>query len=177
MIRIAVTGPESSGKTTLSKELAEHFQVTWFPEYAREYLTNNGPDYSESDLLAIAVEQEELRSENKTRDNILIYDTENIVIKIWSEFKYHRVSPEIISMVNSQNFDHYFLCSPEEIEWEDDPLRENPFERAELFEIYKKVLAQKGYPYTVLKGSLNERLSLAISMTEEMILSKGGFCL
>lgn len=176
MIRIAVTGPESSGKTTLSKQLAEHFQVKWFPEYAREYLTKNGPDYSESDLLNIALQQNEERVKKEVRDSILIYDTENLVIKIWSHVKYGHVSSKIISLLKQQNFDHYLLCSPEGVDWEEDPLREDPNNRNELFSIYQEELRKLGVTFTVLKGTLANRLETAIDLIEDLSMAKGGFC-
>ncbi|MDP5043417.1 MAG: ATP-binding protein, partial [Leeuwenhoekiella sp.] len=37
-IKIVLFGPESSGKTTLSRALSEYYKTLWVPEYAREYL-------------------------------------------------------------------------------------------------------------------------------------------
>ena len=176
MIRIAITGPESSGKTTLSKALADHFQVKWFPEHAREYLKKNGPNYSESDLLNIALQQNQERVKEEVRDNILIYDTENLVLKIWSQIKYGHVTPEVISLVKNQYFDHYFLCSPEGVDWEEDPLREHPNNREELFSIYEVELKKLKVPFTVLKGSLTDRLEMAVDLIQDLSMAKGGFC-
>lgn len=176
MIKIAVTGPESTGKTTLSKKIADHFQVEWFVEYAREYLSETGGDYSESDLIKIALHQEEIRSTQKSNDNILIFDTENIVIKIWSFFKYGRVDSEIERLLREQHFDHYLLCSPQGIEWEEDPLREHPDKREALFELYKEELQNRKLPFTVIEGNLDRRLQQSIELIEDLALSGGGFC-
>ena len=54
MIKVVTTGPESSGKTTLAKALAEHYQIAWVPEYSRDYLNRLNRPYQEEDLLVIA---------------------------------------------------------------------------------------------------------------------------
>lgn len=176
MIKIAITGPESTGKTTLSKELADHFQVDWFPEYARKYLNQTEGNYKEHDLPKIALAQEEERSKHKFNDNIQLFDTENLVIKIWSVFKYGRVNSEIERLLIGQHYDHYLLCSPQGIEWEEDPLREHPDKREELFELYKKELKNRKLPFTVLEGTLERRLQQSIEIIEDIALSDGGFC-
>ena len=176
MIKIAITGPESTGKSTISKALAEHFQVHWFPEYARDYLTPREGKYDYDDLKIIAQEQEEKRSSKKIADHVVFYDTENLVIQIWAEYKYGKVDPFITKLVQRQEFDHYFLASPEGMAWEYDPLRENPVERKALFIHYKSAVESHNFPHTILTGDANERIEKAINITEELLLSKGGFC-
>jgi nicotinamide riboside kinase len=177
MIKIAITGPESSGKTTLAIGLSELFQVSWHPEYARKYLGEKNGEYVESDLLHIALNQDEIRSNLSSQDQIQIFDTENTVIKVWSSFKYGRISPEILKLQQTQNFDHYFLCSPENIDWEDDPLREHPNKREELFSIYNDELKKLKVPFTILKGSADIRSQQAAEIIEELSMSSGGFCI
>ena len=58
--KIVVIGPESTGKSSLCKLLAEHYHTLWCPEYAREYLTAHGMNYTYEDLLTIAMGQIEL---------------------------------------------------------------------------------------------------------------------
>jgi nicotinamide riboside kinase len=52
--KIVTIGPESTGKSTLCEQLAKYFNTTWCPEYAREYLNQNGIKYGYNDLLKIA---------------------------------------------------------------------------------------------------------------------------
>lgn len=156
MIRIAITGPESSGKTTLARELSVLFQGSWVPEFAREFLTTRNGIYTVKDLDSIVQGQLHLW-EKYSSDRILFYDTEMLVMKIWSEFKYQTCSPFILSAVENQSFDHYFLCRPD-IEWEEDPLRENPEKRVELFELYLNELIKKKLPFTIVEGDLEKRI-------------------
>jgi len=67
--KIVVIGPESTGKSSLCKLLAEHYHTLWCPEYAREYLTAHGMNYTYEDLLTIAMGQIELEEkyERETR--------------------------------------------------------------------------------------------------------------
>ena len=152
-LKIAFTGPESSGKTTISRAFAEMVNAIWVEEYAREYLQAKDT-YLQSDLDEIARIQKEKWNVEET---ILVADTEMTVIKIWSEYRYNSCSEFIEKAYEEQQFDHYFLCKPD-IPWEFDPLRENPDNRDELFELYHNELLGMNRSFTILEGSIEERL-------------------
>ena len=154
MLKIAFTGPESSGKTTLSKRIAEILDGEWHEEYAREYLTNLNRIYNQDDLLNIALKQNEKRI--NCNSSLQVYDTEMLVIKIWNDYKFRKENQYINELLDQQKIDHYFLCSPD-IPYEEDVLRENPDNRNELFEIYLNILNQKKLPYSILEGSISKR--------------------
>lgn len=155
MRRIAFTGPESSGKTTLAKWVADQFNCPWVPEVARDYLTERNGVYEQADLDAMAIEQVE-KWEQISNEPFVVYDTEMTVLEIWSQVKYGEVSSNITALSANQHIDHYFLCSPD-IPWEEDPLRENPTDRDELFERYHQSLVRKNVVFTVLSGPLEQR--------------------
>ena len=150
-IKIALTGPESSGKTTMAKWISEHFSYQIIGEYAREFLSENG-NYVKEDLNTMALEQ----FKRNCAQPPIVVDTEMLVMKIWCEEKYQHCTKEIEQLLKEQEMDHYFLCSPD-IPWEEDPLRENPKDRNRLFTLYENNLIEKGWPYSVLKGSVEER--------------------
>jgi nicotinamide riboside kinase len=152
-LRIAFTGPESSGKTTLALWLSSFSGLPYIDEYARTYLAEKS-NYEQEDLDQMAIKQTELWPNAG-----FIADTEMHVFQIWSQVKYMEVSPVITSLLNAQRFDHYFLCAPD-IPWEADPLRENPHNRQELFELYQKELQQYGRPFTILTGDQKMRQEL-----------------
>ena len=164
MKRIAVTGPESSGKTSLAERLAQEFGLAFVPEYAREYLIQRDGKYTQSDLVQIAEGQVKLWSEAKSARGF-VADTEMLVMKIWSDFKYGETDPVILSLLQKQHFDHYFLCYPD-IPWEEDPLREHPEQRLELFELYLKELQDRKLPFSILKGDLSQRLEACRKSTQ-----------
>jgi len=146
MLKIIVTGPESSGKTTLCKALSKHFNLLFSKEYAREYLEKLNSNYNQDDLLKIAKEQ--LQAEN----GMQLLDTDLITIKIWSEYKYESCDSWILAQIEKQKSENrfYLLCNPD-IPWEADQQRENPNDREELFEIYKKEIASLGHDYFIVE--------------------------
>jgi len=152
-LRIAFTGPESSGKTTLAKWCAQHFDLTYVEEYAREFLRDK-KEYHFHDLDTMAKAQAALWPTLG-----FVADTEMHVFQVWSKFKYAKLSKTITELLKEQVFDHYFLCAPD-IPWEEDPLRENPNNRQHLFELYRKELDALQRNYTILSGSLLQRQEL-----------------
>ena len=150
---LAFTGPESSGKTTMAKWCAQEFSLTCIDEFARVYLANQS-SYIQKDLDFMAQEQV---AQWPTKG--FVADTEMHVFEVWSKFKYAEVSPIISQLLNTQHFDHYFLCAPD-IPWEADPFRENPHDRLQLFEMYQNVLEENKRRYTILAGSFENRQEL-----------------
>jgi NadR type nicotinamide-nucleotide adenylyltransferase len=164
IIKIAITGPESTGKTTLTKTLAEYFKTTWAEEYAREYLNNLGRDYVFNDLEEIAKGQIRNMENAATQANKVYFsDTELLVIKIWSIYKYGVCSKFILENLKKQDIDLYLLTYPD-LEWEYDPLRELPSDemRMELFYIYKEELEEYGFNFEIIKGQGKERFDNAL---------------
>jgi HTH-type transcriptional regulator, transcriptional repressor of NAD biosynthesis genes len=191
MIKIILTGPESCGKTTLARQLATHFNVPLVEEYVRDFFEKKGtpevsgqaPQYQEADLKDIAIGQikaeneaesafsKQLKRKNQEEVNqFLICDTDVLTIKIWAEEKYGRCDELILGSLQgflrleTSNFKLqtlYLLCSPEGIEWEADPLRENPNDRERLFTVYERNLIFYQKSYFILRGSISERFELA----------------
>ena len=160
--KIAVTGPESTGKSTLSAALAAFFQTAWVPEYAREYLENLDRNYEEKDLLEIAKGQLALQEElEKSSDQYLICDTDLLVIKIWSEHKYGRCHPWILKKLDEINYDLYILPYID-IPWQEDPLREHPDLREYFFNKYKEELITRKVNFIEVKGALDQRVKESI---------------
>ena len=159
MIRIAITGPESSGKTTLSRALSEHYKVKYIPEYAREYLENTNGKYQKSDLDEIARGQ--LKGINDSTNSITISDSDFSVMEIWSEYKYGIVSELIQELVIKDLFDLHILCKPD-IPWEEDPLRENSDNRDLLFNLYERSLTKHNKHFIAVSGSHKDRLEKSL---------------
>lgn len=169
------TGAESSGKTTLCTRLGQKLGLPVVEEAARAYLdarmrANTEYRYCADDLLNIArIQQAAETTALASTSNPLICDTDLLVLKIWCEEKFGEAVPRI-----RQAFEetlratrrHYLLCHWD-IPWVSDPLRENPDDRERLFGIYRRELETYALPFTVLKGSEEERLHQAT----ELILS------
>ena len=168
MIKVLLTGPESSGKSFLARELANHFNGELVIEAARDYLDDK-PKYLESDLLEIAKLQKrnEKSKISDAKSTFVFCDTGIEVIKIWSQEKFGRVNP-IINKLNKLNqYDLVLLCKPN-IPWQDDPLRENPTDRLRLFELYKEEINREDSNYRVIDEELEKRLSQAINFVRAL---------
>jgi NadR type nicotinamide-nucleotide adenylyltransferase len=171
-IKIVVLGGESTGKSTLSSQLASHFKKRWVPEYARAFLENLGRPYTESDLLTIAKGQLELEDDLAIKaTNILICDTDLHVVKVWSEYAYQRCDPFILNEIEHRFYDIYIITAPD-FPWQPDPLREHPeIElRYYFFQLYCDLIAAKSIPYIIVRGNEKERLKQAIAFIENQFV-------
>jgi nicotinamide riboside kinase len=159
--KIAFVGPESTGKTTISKCIADLFSEPWVNEVARDYLQLNGPNYSQADILRISKMQLDKESElQNTAKHFLICDTNLLVSIVWSEFVFGNISTELDNLFNPHSYSHYFLCNID-VPWQYDPLREHPNQRKELFLLYQKKLEHYKVSYTILSGSNEYRIKQA----------------
>lgn len=160
--KIVLTGPESSGKTTLATALSAQLEAILVTEYARNYLLATDGFYEEKDLRTMAQGQlaaEQLALAGNPR--FCICDTDLLVVEVWSEWKYGRCDPWIKEALMSKPGDLYILCDPG-IPWEYDPLREHPEQRHELYAFYKQKLGQYGFYYIEAFGNEAERLTFCL---------------
>lgn len=172
-LKIVIIGPESTGKSTLCEELAQHYDAIWCPEFAREYLLTYGTDYDYDDLLTIAkgqlaMEDEyQLMAENK--QSLLFIDTDMYVMKVWCEFVFGKCHQWIIDRIVERKYDLYLLCHTD-IPWEQDALREYPDleSREKLFHMYRDILLNQSVPWANISGTNEERLQKAIEAVETL---------
>lgn len=172
LIKIAITGPESTGKSWLAENLANYYKTKWVPEFAREYITKTGSRYSLSDIIYIA-ENQILSEVNLTKfcNRFLFADTEMLVCKIWSEVRFGTCPDIIKSYFDLQNYDLYLLCNID-LPWQYDPLREHPLMRRELFEMYHEELTRKNWNFRIISGTGQQRLKNATDFIDEIYSSE-----
>ena len=167
-MRIAFTGPESSGKTTFSKWLSSELSNSvCVLEYAREYLEEKKIfRASEEDFKEIVKEQCALFTQRKSYVHE-IFDTDIFALRIWNDEVFKLNLPEL-EILPSCKMDIHFLCAPD-VEWEEDPLRNVPAqsERIRLFESYKSNLLEANSNFVVLNGSVDEKKSLVLASLQK----------
>jgi NadR type nicotinamide-nucleotide adenylyltransferase len=174
IVRIVLFGPESTGKTTLSKHLARHYNTVWVPEYAREYLqqkwNNERKTCENSDLIPIAVGQMKLENKlAKKADRILICDTDLLETKVYSETYYGGfVDPKLESAAIANTYNLYLLTYID-TPWEEDDIRDRPELRMEMFLAFENALKKYNRPYILLKGDKNTRLQKAIKAIDAIL--------
>jgi NadR type nicotinamide-nucleotide adenylyltransferase len=182
--KIVIIGPESTGKSTLCSQLAAHYKTLWCPEFARQYLLDNGTNYSFEDLATIAKGQLELEKsyeiqitnyEQQKKPKIpnsqyLFLDTDMYVMKVWCEFVFGKCHLFILDEIQTRKYDLYLLCNID-LPWVKDELREYPDEkpRQELFAIYQNILLNQSTPWRLISGTNEERLQNAIKAIDETL--------
>lgn len=174
MIRISVTGPESTGKSWLAQQLAEHYRTQWVPEYARKYLEEINRPYTYNDILVIS--QNQFKEENLAAQHadLIFCDTDFCVTSIWCNVKYGKCHDWITTKLKQNQYDLYLLCDID-IPWQNDPLREHPEMRSELFVMYRDLLEKNCFNYRIVNGTGEERLFNAIAFVDEYMKSAGKF--
>lgn len=174
MLKIAITGVESSGKTSLARTLSFYFKGEFVPEYAREYFQQNPRlvhQYQIAHIVQIAQKQQELidvASQN-TNAAFVFSDTELLVCKIWAEEVFGTCPKWIEDNFQQQDFDLYLLTYPN-LDWEADPLRETPSleQRQYLFERYRQTLLKHARPFAVIEEQGELRIQQAIKFVREL---------
>lgn len=167
---ITVIGPESTGKSTLSQRLAEAFGCAFVPEYAREYLEARDGLYQYEDLLAIARGQWNALHQAMDGWDMVVQDTNLEVVKVWSEH-YFGTCHEWILQQLALPLHQYYILTDIDMPWVYDPLREHPepHMRQYFFEIYKDIVCQSGYPFTIVRGDEEARFQQSITALRSFI--------
>jgi NadR type nicotinamide-nucleotide adenylyltransferase len=185
--KIAIIGPESTGKSTLCEQLAQHYNTLWCPEYARDFLMSHGMNYTYDDLLTIAKGQVELEdryismlnstfqlpntdsAHSSTHDLFLFIDTNMYVMKVWCEFVFGECHPFILAQIVERKYDLYLLCGVD-LPWVADLLREYPDleTRKTLYTIYKTILIDQPVPWVEISGDSEQRFKKAVASVDRL---------
>ena len=174
IIKIVLFGPESTGKTTLSRELSKHYDTVWAPEFAREYLQEKWNDVETiceiEDIIPIAIGQTKLENELLSKANkILFCDTNILETKIYAEAYYKDYSSKILNeAVANLNYTLYFLTDID-VPYEQDDLRDRPDQRQEMFDVFKAGLEKQQCNYQILSGDLETRLGKAKKTIDKLL--------
>jgi NadR type nicotinamide-nucleotide adenylyltransferase len=167
--KVAIVGPECTGKSDLAQFLAAHYNTAWVPEYARGYIDNLVRPYNQDDLTVIAHGQQRLEDEwSKEANGILFCDTTLLVIKIWSEFNYGNINPSILEALQNSMYDLHLLTYID-IPWQEDPQREHPQKREQLYEIYLKEIKAMNVSFVEIRGERDQRRKTAIDAVDRLI--------
>jgi NadR type nicotinamide-nucleotide adenylyltransferase len=178
--KVVIIGPESTGKSTLSEQLAAHYKTGWCPEYAREYLLKHGTNYTYTDLLTIAKGQVALEektiqlanshSPHASHHSLVFIDTNMYVMKVWCEYVFKKCHRFILEQIIERKYDLYLLCNVD-LPWVKDELREYPDleSRKKLYSIYKDIMISQSVPWVNISGNYDERLEKAIIAVDDFL--------
>lgn len=173
-IKVVMFGPESTGKTTLAESLAKHYNTEWVPEYAREYLQDKWDNEQKTcepkDLVPIAIGQMKLENTLASRaEKLLICDTDLLETKVYSEAYYIGSCDPILEKYALENTYAMYFLTYIDTPWVKDDLRDKPNEREQMYQAFKEALIKYNRPFTILKGSKDERLKIAINTIDLLL--------
>jgi NadR type nicotinamide-nucleotide adenylyltransferase len=179
LVKIALFGPESTGKTTLSDQLARHYNTVWVEEYARPYLqkvwNQERRTCEPKDILPIAYGQIALENRlAKRADKVLICDTDLLETKVYSEEYYGGFVDPLLEKAATENSYDLYLLTYIDTPWVADDLRDRPEQRLEMFQAFKKALEKYNRPYILLKGDKETRLKTAVTAIDKILKHRTG---
>lgn len=174
IIKVVLFGPESTGKTTLSRQLAHYFNTVWVPEYARAYLqdkwNNERLTCQPEDLLPIAYGQIALENDlAKKADKVLICDTDLLETMVYSESYYAGTVDDLLKKHALENTYNLYFLTYIDTPWETDDLRDKPHQREEMFQAFEAALNKYERPYLLLKGDKQTRLETAVKAIDGIL--------
>jgi NadR type nicotinamide-nucleotide adenylyltransferase len=174
IVKVVLYGPESTGKTTLSQLLAEHYKTVWVPEYAREYLQDKWNRVQQTcapeDLIPIAVGQMHLENSLSVKaSELLICDTDLLETKVYSEAYYLGYCDPLLEKYALENTYDLYLLTYIDTPWEKDDLRDKPFERERMFTYFMDTLERYQRNFVILKGTISQRLAMAINHIDTIL--------
>lgn len=170
LIKIAVVGPESTGKSTMANFLAKELNTLCVPEYARYYCKNLNNQYTLQDETNMFYGQIALEDAiiAQAKGDILICDTTILTVKIWSDHLFQQTPQEVLDEIKSRHYDLYLLMDID-LPWEDDPLRDFPGQREHFMTVWKEELTAINANYKIVSGLGEERLKNGLKATEEAL--------
>ena len=173
MLRVSLTGPESTGKSTLAAQLAAHYGTSFAPEFAREYLADSGPHYSAPDLEEIArgqlaAEAAAVAEAQARGHRVVFFDSDLLVIKIWFEHSFGSCPEWILQAIAGQHYDLVLLMGVD-VPWQPDPLREHPHLRQHFYDLYQRELREQMSNFAEVAGSYDRRFAQACFLVDELL--------
>lgn len=173
LTKIAVVGPESTGKSTMAQHLARELQTVCVPEYARYYCQHLDRNYTLQDEVnmfhgQLALEEALIPLSNH---GILVSDTTILTVKIWCDHLFSDIPEEIKNEIAHRHYDFYLLMDID-LPWEDDPLRDFPDQREHFREIWEKELQALHANYKVISGQGDERLKRGLDSVRDFLQNR-----
>ncbi|TCO49841.1 AAA family ATPase [Actinocrispum wychmicini] len=182
--RVVVVGAESTGTTTVSRALADHYGAVWVAEYGRVHteqklaaatamtpdVTVDGLVWTVGDFVDVADRQ--ARAEDaaaRSGGPILVCDNDPWAASVWCERYLGRAYPQVAAAVGDRRPALYLLTDHREVPFEQDGWRDGEHLREWMTGLFEHKLTERGVPWTRLTGSRQNRLHQAIEACESLM--------
>lgn len=167
--RIVLTGPESTGKTTLCQQLAAHFKTVWVAEYGREHWETATHTLTVEDISIVAKTQLQREAEAALHANMVLFcDTDLIVTQVWSEIFFGHCPEWIVELNRTHHYDLYLLLAAD-IPWVHDGTRQHQHLREAHFNRLHSELATRQLPFQIISGDFEARFQKAVEAVKTLI--------
>lgn len=169
LTRICLFGPESTGKTTLARDLAAHFGAGLVPEFARAYLEQRDGAFTYPDMEAIGRGQLALQQKGESETNGLLFcDTDLLTTTLWSRWFFGRCSPWLEKEAAAQTFDLTLLTCVD-VPWVADIVRYLPEEREAFYGQCVQALRAHRREFVTVAGDWDQRREKAVVAVERLL--------
>ncbi len=171
--RICVLGAESTGTTTLARDLAAHYGTVWVPEYGRIYAEGKygapHPEWRSDEFIHIAEQQARMEDQlAREADRVLICDTDPLATSVWHERYIGALNAGLVAIARRRRYDMYVLTG-DEIPFVQDGTRDGERIRHAMHRRFEKVLEASGVPHMTARGTREERLKAVTAAIDPLI--------
>ena len=174
LIKVVLTGSESTGKTTLAAELARHYAAELVPEFVRAYAEQRGGVIEFTDHGPIARGQIQLEDDHfataRAKSGMVFLDTDLLSTAVYCTHYFGRCPPWIEQAAQARRPDLYLLCETD-VPWTPDGVRDRGDRREEMQSLFLDAVVKSGAPYLSVSGELPERLARAIRAIDAIVES------
>jgi NadR type nicotinamide-nucleotide adenylyltransferase len=168
VIKVVLTGSESTGKTELARRLGEYFHAPIAEEFVRDYAAERGGKLGFADHGPIAKGQMASEDAAIARANTLvILDTDLVSTVVYCEHYFGACPPWIESEARARAGDLYLLMHAD-IPWVADGVRDRGEQRDEMHALFKRKLDQFGLMYAEIGGEREQRFESAVRAVESV---------
>lgn len=165
--KICIFAPESTGKSILTKQLAEHYRTVYVPEVARDFIDEAGGNLTYDLIREIGpAHAEAILTAIPSAERFLFVDTDIEITRLFSDYYLGKV-PEFPPWVESANRFDLYIFPDIDVPYVEDPQRDSGHMRERFREKLLAVLDKKCCDYVIIKGNWDERFSMAIEAIEK----------
>lgn len=172
VIRVVLTGSESTGKSVLAEQLADYYDAELVPEFVRQFAVEKGVGVpiTSDDTEAVARGQIALEDQHAARArDIVVMDTDLLSTAVYC-VHYFGSCPEWIQHAARERRPDLYLLLDIDVPWVPDGVRDREMARGELQQLFRHAVAASGSPYVTISGQWDERFRRAVNAIDELLV-------